>query len=256
MNDLQKNLLDWAEKTVKVYVDYANTHDDAPAFYTQSPLNGITQSPELLIMGINPGSSGTYKDQKDKSKNWHFKGEDMSAEELLSGNFCKIGKDSNVSQWEFLNKSRYWQNLNSYFKGMGENNPLRQPENFVLTNATFFATLKAAGLEIDIIPQTIQCTIELISIIQPKKIIVLSGCKTINQIKRYLQKIETNNTIIEVDYPNYVPTGSNKHCCRGKFICEQSKIDFLGVPHPSAHFDFAPGERGVIANEVLKFMSC
>lgn len=232
MNDLQKNLLNWAEKTVKVYVDYANAHDDAPAFYTQSPLNGITTSPELLIMGINPGSSGTYKEQKKIDSNWHLNGKDMTGEDLLRGNFCKTGKDSNVSQWEHFWDFEYGKRVLRYLS-KANINPLICPEKYVLTNATFFATLQAKDIQ-HVLPQTCMQTLKLIEILSPKKVIMLSGYNTARKIRgliRNSQEKEEYDISIK-DYQGW--EGCKYKCSRGILKFPSNKeISYLGVPHPA-----------------------
>jgi hypothetical protein len=73
--NIQKELMDWADKTVNVYNPLAQTKK--LGYYTQSVLNRETLDPDLLILGINPGAAG---------------GGIMSGEELLQGNPCFKGK--------------------------------------------------------------------------------------------------------------------------------------------------------------------
>ena len=81
---IQKDLIDWAKETVKVYNSIAETlKKNNPSkkwgYYTQTPLSHVSQSPDLLVLGINPGSEG---------------GKDyMTGEELLKGNPCFENKD-------------------------------------------------------------------------------------------------------------------------------------------------------------------
>ncbi|MCQ2341895.1 MAG: hypothetical protein MJZ75_00165 [Paludibacteraceae bacterium] len=238
MNDLQKNLLDWAEKTVKVYVDYANAHDDAPAFYTQSPLNEITQSPELLIMGINPGSHGTYKDQKISNPNWHLNGKDMTGEDLLKGNFC--AKDDKT-EWEHFWEYPFGKRIMGYLLRTNIN-PLACPQKYVLTNATFFATMHATGIKEEL-PKTCQCTLQLIETLRPKKILVLSSINTINQMISW-----TKSELIKRDEQRMF--GSKNWKWNKGTICG---IPFLGVPHPSARLKNA--DRVIIQDMIADFMA-
>lgn len=252
MNDLQKNLLDWAEKTVKVYVDYANAHDDAPAFYTQSPLNGITTSPELLIMGINPGSFGTYKEQKDKSKNWHFKGEDMSAEELLCGNFCKTSKDSNVTQWDVFKTTKFCQNLNKYLAKININ-PIKNPQDCIITNATFFATLQAKDIQ-KILPKTCLQSLKLIEILSPKKVIILRGYQTIRTMRGLINKCEDiDKPLITIrDFKAW--DGCCYKCSKGEIKFVNKEIKYIGIPHPS-YWKLSNEEMDKIASIIADFMA-
>ena len=61
---MKKKLEEWAEKTVKAYDCIASRENVNLAYYTQSPLSNIVDEPELMIVGINPGSGGTYSDQR------------------------------------------------------------------------------------------------------------------------------------------------------------------------------------------------
>ena len=79
---IQERLASWAEETVKVYNSIAETLNKKNpnkkwGYYTQTPLSLVSQSPDLLILGINPGSEG--------GKNM------MTEEELLKGNPCFEG---------------------------------------------------------------------------------------------------------------------------------------------------------------------
>ena len=57
---IQKELADWAGKVVKKYDRVAEVENSS--YYTQSNLKIIKRSPQVLILGINPGSSGNYKE--------------------------------------------------------------------------------------------------------------------------------------------------------------------------------------------------
>ena len=70
-NQLQISLEEWAEKTVKAYHEIAQEVN--LAYYTQSDLSKITESPEVAIVGINPGGGekDTYEGQRN-NKNWSY----------------------------------------------------------------------------------------------------------------------------------------------------------------------------------------
>ena len=65
-NQLQILLKAWAENAVRMYHQIASRDDVNIAYYTQSDLSLLTTSPELMIVGINPGSFSSYSDQKKK----------------------------------------------------------------------------------------------------------------------------------------------------------------------------------------------
>ena len=81
--NIQEEIRKWADKTAKGYVSIANEYgEDAPGFYTQSDLTKIVTSPEVVVLGINPGSGGTYISQKG-NPNWGLNGMDMNGEHLI-----------------------------------------------------------------------------------------------------------------------------------------------------------------------------
>ena len=57
--DIQNELRVWAKHVVKKYDPVAKTENSS--YYTQSNLKIIKRSPQVLILGINPGSSSNYK---------------------------------------------------------------------------------------------------------------------------------------------------------------------------------------------------
>ena len=120
----------WAAKTAEAYDKIAHTYNNAPAFYTQSDLTKINDSPSVLVMGINPGSGGTYQEQC-KSEYWQLGGKPMDGTHLLKGN----PSWSNRSDWA------YWQRIYRLFDV--DPHPLDYEADFIVTNATFFATPKA-----------------------------------------------------------------------------------------------------------------
>lgn len=89
----KEELMDWGKATIKVYNGIADElgRNNVPAFYSQSDLNNIvgTDSVDVLIAGINPGSGGNYEDMI-ANPNWGIDPHrGMTAEQLVSGNFCK-----------------------------------------------------------------------------------------------------------------------------------------------------------------------
>lgn len=90
----KEELMDWGKATIKVYNGIADElgRNNVPAFYSQSDLNNIvgTDSVDVLIAGINPGSGGNYEDMI-ANPNWGIDPHrGMTAEQLVSGNFCNI----------------------------------------------------------------------------------------------------------------------------------------------------------------------
>lgn len=245
---LQTELIKWANETVKVYLDYANEHEDAPAFYTQSPLNGITKSPELLIMGINPGSIGTYNGQKNQAT-WGLNGKDITGEDLLRGNFCVYdGKTGWEHFWEYT----YGQRLMEF---LSETNidPFSYPNKYVLTNATFFATLQAKDIN-GVLPKTCMQTLKLLETLSPKKVIILSGYRTTRIMRGLINKCEGKDKyqISIRDFKAW--DGCVYKCSKGELLLSSKKIPYIGIPHPSYRNIVNNREGAKFASIIAQFM--
>lgn len=205
--EINNALAKWADRTAAFYNEVAaQLGDDAPAFYTQSPLHNLISSPKVLIIGINPGSVGSYNEQCNDDS-WGLNGNLMNGFHLLKGN----------PFWPEHNKWLYWKRLRKMFDE--RNNPLDYENCYVVTNASFFATFKAKELNKNVLKKTMQCSLELIDILKPQFIIVLSGkslLRTMSQVDKEIHYTQLFNSYSKVVVGNIhgVP------CC--------------GVPHPSA----------------------
>lgn len=201
----------WAAKTAEAYDRIARTHgDDAPAFYTQSDLTKITDSLRVFVMGINPGSGGTYKEQCD-SEYWQLGGKPMDGTHLLKGN----PSWSNRSDWA------YWQRIYRLFDA--NPHPLDNETDFIVTNATFFATPKARNLLPQLLAETLPYTLELIEITRPQMIVVLSGNALLKTIKAHCDA-----TGRRLQYSQTFASLGNI------FTGHLEGIPCCGIPHPSA----------------------
>ena len=182
----KEELLLWGEKTVQLYNKIAEDRgrENTPAFYTQSDLNKIigVNSVDILIAGINPGSGGTYQ-QMIENPNWGISSATgMTAEQLISGNFGRDPKYGNSTNWSRRHTWRYFMNLKRFFKDVEEPNILDDESRFVLTNATFFNTVKEKELNQSLLNATFPQTIDLVRIVKPKMIVWLSGRKVFNRL--------------------------------------------------------------------------
>lgn len=233
--DIQEKLKEWANKTAKGYVSIAKEiGEDKPGtgFYTQSNLTKVLGSPNVLIIGINPGSEGSYICQKT-NPNWGLNGNDMDGEHLIQGNYCK-NKEGNPN-WSDRNKWPFWNRLKAYFRNVLPENPLEKEENFVLTNISFFNSKQA-----HILIKSIPFTMDLIKILAPRHIVFLGGVGTLNILKRANQ----NNTLFELNYEL-----TNPRVYKGQF----NGIPFLSVPHPSAHL--TKEERQIVVDRITDYMN-
>ena len=182
----KEELLLWGEKTVQLYNKIADERgrENTPAFYTQSDLNKIigVNSVDILIAGINPGSGGTYQ-QMIENPNWGIRSATgMTAEQLISGNFGRAPQYGNCTNWSRHHTWRYFMNLKRFFKDVEEPNILDDERRFVLTNATFFNTVKEKELNQSLLKTTFPQTIDLVRRVKPKMIVWLSGRKVFNRL--------------------------------------------------------------------------
>lgn len=143
---MQEKITDWANKVVNIYNSYEIS------FYTQSDLKKITQSPEILILGINPGSEGAYNK--------------IDAETFMRGN-TKFSERDKWHLWRQLKKILAFGNL-SYL--------IEDETRFVFTNVYHFGTLKAVHLssELKNNENIVNLTINLIKdVLKPKRVLCL-----------------------------------------------------------------------------------
>lgn len=147
--DIQNELRVWAEHVVKKYDPVAKTENSS--YYTQSNLKKIKRSPQVLILGINPGSSGNYKG--------------IDPETFLGGN-PSFSPDVN---WHL------WKGLTKIFRTGGIEKLLENEEDFVFSNIYHFDTPKANQLLTKIKNdfEYIELTKELIQKLTPSMVICL-----------------------------------------------------------------------------------
>lgn len=234
----KEELLDWGKATIKVYNGIADElgRNNVPAFYSQSDLNNIvgTDSVDVLIAGINPGSGGNYEDMI-ANPNWGIDPQrGMTAEQLVSGNFCKNPKHGNCTSWSLHHTWNYFRNLKIYFSGLGHPNVLDDESRFVMANATFFNTATAAELNRSLLTQTFPQTLALIRLCNPKMIVFLSGKDAFSR----LASINVAGFSFRYDKDNNPVLG---RILMGEF----NDIPCYGVPHPAAYL--TKEEKALIA---------
>ena len=234
----KEELLLWGEKTVQLYNKIADERgrEKTPAFYTQSDLNKIigVKSVDILIAGINPGSGGTYQ-QMIENPNWGISSATgMTAEQLISGNFGRDPQYGNCTNWSRRHTWRYFMNLKRFFKDIEGPNILDDESRFVLTNATFFNTVKEKELNQSLLNATFPQTIDLVRIVKPKMIVWLSGRKAFNR----LASISIDSFSFKYDKKQ---NPIMAHIYMGTF----DGIPCFGIPHPGAFL--TTEERTLIA---------
>ncbi|MBR7035353.1 MAG: hypothetical protein IKI25_06315 [Bacteroidales bacterium] len=174
--EMRERLQKWAKETVVAYHQIASRKDVNKAYYTQSDLSLLLEEPELMIVGINPGSDGSYTGQCE-NKNWSYLyNNNLDENHLLKGNYCK--EEGKPSSWDNHRKWGYWNRLkkclsNTYLKDIIDND-----SKIIITNASFFNTKKANEIlkeKKELLVETIPYTIKLIKEAKPKHLIFLGG---------------------------------------------------------------------------------
>ena len=193
--NIQKELIDWAKETVEVY----NRLSTGFGYYTQTPLNNINKTPDLLILGINPGYGGG----KEK----------MTGEELLKGNPCFEGKDVIKVMSEEIDENKkikgwaLWHRLNKMLElscNKKYENILKEHDRFVLSNMIFYGTRKESQIPKIDREECAKQTIKLISKLHPKVVILLGS-----QSRKLFDRISENKLKVLVQNSMY-------HCMSGK----------------------------------------
>jgi hypothetical protein len=235
--NIQKELKKWADKTANGYVSIASEFgEDAPSFYTQSDLTKLLDFPDIMVLGINPGSEGLYYQQKTQF-GWGLNGSDMDGCHLILGNYFI---DNGFSSWSNRNKWPFWNRLKDYFRDVKTGNPLDDESKFVVTNMSFFNSKKARNITNPLFYKSLPFSIDLIKILKPKQIVFLGGKGILDKLTRS----NRNNRLFDMNYEIIKP-----RVCKGLF----NGIPFLAVPHPSAYLKRE--ERQVVIDCITNFMN-
>ena len=213
---IQEELKKWAKNTVKDYHDLASKKEINLAYYTQSPLSNIVDNPELMVVGINPGSKGTYSEQIE-NKNWTYLNQDkthLDEKHLLEGNYCQ--EEGNPSSWDNHKKWNYWSKLKRCLSETNLSTIIDDESKVIITNASFFNTPNANEINEDLLKKTIPYTLELIKITNPKHLVFLSGEKCFGRLSRLAN--------LKFEY---------KHVCGRIYIGRLNGRLCIGIPHPA-----------------------
>lgn len=216
--NIQEELKKWAEESVKEYHSIASRKEVNIAYYTQSDLSILSEKPELMIIGINPGSYSTYQDQL-KNKNWSYLYKNpYDKNHLLKGNYCK--EEGKPSSWDNHKNWKYWTGLKTCLSQTELSAIMDDDSKIIVTNASFFSTEKANEIREDLLKETIPYTLKLINKTTPKHLIFLSGRKCFERLYR----LSKASNLIQFEYKNvcgniYVGVLNGKFC--------------IGIPHPT-----------------------
>ena len=171
--NLRDQIRDWAEKTFAFYIEEDKKQNKG--FYTQSPLNNITSNPEIIVMGINPGSDGAFN-------------KDFSVEEFLKGNI-EWDKHRN---WKYTQRIEYF--LMKWLEDRAEE-IFSDDNQIIYINASCFQTSKASALGYDLLQKSLPHTIKLIELLKPKLLLCFSA-KKFFCIEKSIERINLTDDII------------------------------------------------------------
>jgi len=182
MNTFTPELQQWAAEVIEKITPIAEEIN--LAYY---PLQSEAKmNPELLIIGLNPGSQGEYKEQKTKDK-WEFKDGKMTTERLLKGN-------------PFIDEKDEWK----IFRGLNRIPFIKQAvdtNNYCFMNYVYFGTSDFNKIKghAKAVETCTALTKKFIEIIKPKRIIVLGleGIESISKIEKTLLKGKSKRLLVQ-----------------------------------------------------------
>ena len=216
--NIQIKLQTWAKETVAAYHQIASRKEVNKAYYTQSDLSLISDEPELMIVGINPGSGGTYNEQC-KNKNWSYLSNNpLDNNHLLKGNYCQ--EKGKPSSWENHRKWGYWNGLKRCLSHTNIEAIMEDDSRIIITNASFFNTPKANEISESLLIETFPFTLNLIDITAPRHLIFLSGKDCFERLNR----LSKSSNLIQFEY---------KHVCGNIYIGNLNGKLCVGIPHPT-----------------------
>lgn len=217
-NQLPDLLKKWAENAVKIYHQIASRDDVNIAYYTQSDLSILKTSPELMIVGINPGSASSYTDQR-RNENWSYLYKNpLDENHLLKGNYCH--EKGKPSSWDNHRKWKYWAGLRHCLSKTYLLNTIEDDNKIIITNASFFSTKEANEISEKLLIETIPLTLNLIKISNPKHLLFLSGKKCFER----LSSISKLSELVNFEYRNV---------CGNIYIGNLNGKLCIGIPHPT-----------------------
>lgn len=210
---MQDELKKWAKETIEYYKKVLNELGCPHGFMgSQSPINELSESPEIIVLGKNPGHDGKINDSEE------FRRKFLKGNESW-GNRNKGWKEG---RWQ------YWQNIKSYLNKIFSKDMLEDDNKRVLTNATFFEAKEPKDLPPKAYEKTIDCTLSLIDILRPKKNVVI--CMGASDYYRFITGFTEYN---------------DKYACDGLYYGVRNGIKYIGMPHPS-------GRQSTLKRELIK----
>ena len=182
MNTFTPELQQWASEVIEKITPIAEEIN--LAYY---PLQSEAKmNPELLIIGLNPGSEASYKNQQE-NPNWEFKDGKMTTERLLKGN-------------PFIAEKEEWK----IFRGLNRIPFIKQAvdtNDYCFMNYVYFGTSDFNKIKghAKAVETCTALTKKFIEIIKPKHIIVLGleGIESISKIEKTLLKGKSKRLLVQ-----------------------------------------------------------
>lgn len=208
METINEQIIRWANKYVPNFNDLSKLY--ATPYYTQSPLNSINQQVDLMVIGINPkGNTGVG-------------GRKMSIEQFLKGNpyWANRIDQEGKNTWKFNQGTHFFLGYDNFYAPKDIDND----EKTVWTNLSPFESEQGNNdLKKELMEEGLKSTLELIDILQPKRIVLL-GINAFRQIEKAIG----NNGRVE-----YSVVYSNVKSQVGRI----NQIPTVCVPHPSGQWE-------------------
>lgn len=208
MKSIHEQITEWADKYVPKFNELSVKYKTP--YYTQSPLKDIDQAVDLMVIGINPkGDLGSGAQEK-------------SVEEYTQGNPCwgkRFDTEGKIC-WNFNQRARFFLGYDNFYHPES----IDDDKKVVWTNLSPFASKNGNNdLKKELMQVGLQSTLELIDILQPKRIVLL-GINAFRQIEKAIG----NNGKVE-----YSAVYSNVKSQVGRI----NQIPTVCVPHPSGQWE-------------------
>lgn len=208
-----EEIVNWAQEYVPRFNDLSKqfkTH-----YYTQSPLNSINDTIELMIIGINPKGS-LYNGERE-----------LTVEEFLRGNpFWEHRFNDNGTlnkEWKYNHGARFFMGYDDF----RHKDSIDNDQKTVWTNLSPFESNSGSrDLRKELMEEGITSTLALIKILQPKRIVLL---KT-NAFQIIEKTLKGNSGIIE-----FSSVFSNVKAQVGRIY----NIPTVSLSHPSGQWEIS-----------------
>ena len=203
---MQDKLKEWAEKAFDFYYQLGLKKNIG--FYTQTPLNHIDSHPDIVVMGINPGSNGSFH-------------KDYTLKQFMRGN----------SFWTEHRSWDYIKRIEDFLRqGLEENaeSVFSDDNRIVYINASCLETKKAGALSDKLLCESLPSTIALIKILTPKLLLCLSAKKFFGINKSIEREFLSDDVLIgqlgDIQIVGTPHPSAHLTNAKREYICEVIKL--------------------------------